>query len=572
MKLLVATLASAILVSGCTTVPRAFTAQVPTAGPIEQGAQVTGSNIDQFIRVIARPPSQGMTATQIVQGFLEASASFDGDHAVAREYLTPAASISWDPSLAVTVYEGVPALTESGPSVRLRVTQAGTIRANGRYEVQAPGAEATATFRLVETDEGLRIEALPDGLLLSQTDVDRAFRSYALYFFDPSFEVLVPDSRLVPVVGPGLATTLVRRLLEGPNDWLRPAVRTGFPDGVGLNIDAVLVDGGVARVDLDASVQLADDAARQALSQQLVWTLRQLPDVQSVDITAAGQPFFVPGVGNPQPRDSWPQVDPSGLAPGAAAYVASTIGVRELTSDGTAAVDGQAGTREPLLTDIAVSRAASRIIGVDVDGRVWSGAMTQGAALVEFTAAVDTTAVAFDGDVNAWIVDSSGSLSVYSPSGQAFPIAVQGVDEADVLKAAVPSRDGTRVALLVESGPRTNVYLARIVRTASSARVGISVQAPIRVESRLVEVVDVAWSSAASLAVLGSESAGALQVVEVNLGRGSIAPQGAPEGPVSLAAAPGLPTLVAAADGVVYDNTTGSWSRRVNATSPTYPG
>lgn len=572
MKVIVATLAAALVVSGCSTVPRAFTAQVPTAGPIEQGAQVTGSNIDQFIRVIARPPSPGMTATQIVQGFLEASASFDGDHAVAREYLTPAASASWDPSLAVTVYEGVPALTESGPSVRLRVTQAGIIRTNGRYEVQAPGSEATATFRLVETDEGLRIEALPDGLLLSQTDVDRAFRAYALYFFDPSFEILVPDSRLVPVVGPGLATTLVRRLLDGPNEWLRPAVRTGFPDGVGLNIDAVLVDGGVARVDLDASAQLADDAARRALSQQLVWTLRQLPDVQSVDVTAAGQPFFVPGVGNPQPRDSWPEVDPSGLAPGAAAYVASTIGVRELTADGTAPVEGQAGTREPLLTDIAVSRAASRIIGVDVDGRVWSGAMTQGAALVEFAAAMDTAAVAFDGDVNAWIVNESGSLSLYSPSGQVFPIAVQGVDEGDLLKAAVPSRDGTRVALLVESGPRTNVFLGRIVRASSSARVGITVQAPIRVESRLVEVVDVAWSSADTLAVLGSESAGALQVVEVNLGRGSLASQGAPEGPVSLAAAPGLPTLVAAADGVVYDNTTGSWSRRVNATSPTYPG
>jgi len=29
---------------------------------------------------------------------------------------------------------------------------------------------------------------------------------------------------------------------------------------------------------------------------------------------------------------------------------------------------------------------------------------------------------------------------------------------------------------------------------------------------------------------------------------------------------------VAAADGVVYDNTTGLWSGRVNAASPTYPG
>ena len=563
---------SAVLISGCGNVPQALTAQVPTSGPIEQGAQVSGSNVDQFIRVIARPPSDGMTATQIVQGFLEASASFDGNHAVAREYLTPQASAGWDSSSQVVVYEGSPALSESGPSVQVRATQVGRIAANGRYEVDAPGTEATANFRIVETDQGLRIDDLPSGLLLSQTDVDRAFRSYALYFFNPTFEILVPDARMVPVVGPGLATTLVRRLLDGPNDWLRPAVRTGFPDGVDLNIDAILVDGGVARVDLNASVQLADDSARRALSQQLVWTLRQLPEVQAVDITAAGQPFFVSGVGNPQSRDSWPAVDPAGLSLDASAYVASTIGVRQLTNDGTEPAPGQAGTREPLLTDIAISLDASRIAGVDVDGRVWSGALSLGAQLLEFDDLPEPLHLAYDGDANVWAVDDVGALSLYSPSGRAFPITVEGLTGSDVLTAAVPSRDGTRAALLVQSGARSYVYLARIVRASTTARVGITVQAPIRVESRLVEAVDVAWSSADSLAVLGSESAGSLQVVEVNIGRGSISAQGSPEGPISVAAAPGLPTLVAAADGVVYDNTTGTWSGRVNATSPAYPG
>ena len=214
---------------------------------------------------------------------------------------------------------------------------------------------------MISTDEGLRIDELPDGLVLSQTDVNRAFRSYSLYFFKPSFEILVPDSRMIPVVGPGLATTLVRRLLEGPNEWLRPAVRTGFPDGVDLNIDAVLVDAGVAQVDLDASAQLADDASRQALSQQLVWTLKQLPDVQAVNLTAAGQPLCVPGVANPQSRDAGPSVDPSGLDADAAAYVASTIGVRQLVEGGTRPVDGQAGTRDPLLANIAIAELGARI-------------------------------------------------------------------------------------------------------------------------------------------------------------------------------------------------------------------
>lgn len=575
MMRVIAVAFSAVLLAGCGSigsVPQAFTAQVPTTGPIQQGAQVTGSNVDQFIRVIARPPSPGMTSTEIVQGFLEASASFDGNHAVAREYLTPEASARWDSSSRVVVYEGAPSLTESGPSVQVRASQVGRIASNGRYEVEAPGTEATATFRIVETDAGLRIDGLPSGLLLSQTDVDRAFRSYALYFFNPTFEILVPDARMLPVVGPGLATTLVRRMLDGPNEWLRPAVRTGFPDGVDLNIDAVLVEGGVARVDLNSSVQLADDEARRALSQQLVWTLRQLPDVQAVDITAAGQPFFVPGVGNPQSRDAWPEVDPAGLVASAAAYVASTIGVRQLTDSGTIPVAGQAGAREPLLVDIAVSLDASRIVGVDVDDRVWSGAMSPGSVLFELDEMPSPLHFAYDGDANIWAVDDSGNLALYSPSGRAFPIDVEGLRESDVLTAAVPSRDGTRAALLIESGPRSYVLLARVVRASPTGRVGITLQAPIRVETRLVEAVDIAWSSADSLAVLGSESTGSLQVFEITIGRGSLTPQGAPEGPISIAAAPGLPTLVAAADGVVYDNTTGSWSGRVNATSPTYPG
>jgi hypothetical protein len=134
-----------------------------------------------------------------------------------------------------------------------------------------------------------------------------------------------------------------------------------------------------------------------------------------------------------------------------------------------------------------------------------------------------------------------------------------------------PSRDGTRAALIVRRGPRTELLLARVIRSSVSAS-GISLEAPVRVESRLAEVVDVAWSSADTLSVLGSESAGSLQVFDVDLARGSITPNGAPEAPVSVGAAPGLPTLVGAADGLVYELGAGSWAERVRGSAPTYPG
>ena len=99
-----------------------------------------------------------------------------------------------------------------------------------------PAAEFRTTFDLTKVDGEWRIEDLPQGLLLSQSDVDRAFRSFSVYFFNPAFETLVPDPRMVPVIGPGLATTLVRRLVAGPSDWLQPAVEN---NPVSILVDAV---------------------------------------------------------------------------------------------------------------------------------------------------------------------------------------------------------------------------------------------------------------------------------------------------------------------------------------------
>jgi hypothetical protein len=97
-------------------------------------------------------------------------------------------------------------------------------------------------------------------------------------------------------------------------------------------------------------------------------------------------------------------------------------------------------------------------------------------------------------------------------------------------------------------------------------------QAPIRIESKLTDVTDVSWSSSNTVAVIGSESAGALQGYEIDLSRGDVVPQGSPEDPVNIAAAPGLPTLIASADGKVYENSTGSWIERITAVAPAYPG
>ena len=86
-----------VLLAGC--------AQVPTSGPVvEVDQQVTDTGTTSFVRVLARPPQPGMTPSEIVQGFLDAASGFEDAHAVAKEYLTPAAARQWNPSLGVRVY------------------------------------------------------------------------------------------------------------------------------------------------------------------------------------------------------------------------------------------------------------------------------------------------------------------------------------------------------------------------------------------------------------------------------------------------------------------------------------
>ncbi len=561
-----------VTLAGCAGSTTSFIAQVPTSGPIEQGQLVSNTSADQFIRVIARPPQEGMTPTEIVQGFLDASASFDGDHAVARTYLTPEAAAGWSPSSGVAVYDGLPTLVEAGAAVLMSSALNGRISTIGRYAVEPPGSELRTSFFLTQRGGEWRISQPPPGLLLSSFDVSRAYRSYSVYFFSPSFDTLVPDPRLIPVIGPALATNLIQRLIQGPNNWLKPAVRTGFPEGVGLAVDAVTVENGIARVSLAQSVQLANDNARVAMSQQIVWTLRQLPEVQSVEILSGEAPLIVPGAPNPQPRDMWPEVDPGGLPSGSAGFVGTPTGVVRLTPDGNFAVPGSLGNQDASLSQIAVSQDSGQITVLDSEGLMFQARLLVGAPINPRVNGDGAGSIAYDGVSGVWFVDGLGRVFSMASNGEVFPIQLAGLADEDKVLGVFPSRDGTRAIVVIDNGVSSNLLMVRVTRPSAANITRISLQAPIRIESKLTDVIDVSWSSSNTIAAIGSESAGALQGYEIDLSRGEVVPQGSPEDPVNIAAAPGLPTLIASADGKVYENSTGLWIERITGLAPAYPG
>ena len=561
--------AIAMAITGCSMIPSSYLARVPTTGPITQGEQVTAQTEDQVIRVIARPPRPGMTPRQVVQGFLDASASFDDDHAVARQYLTPKAALGWDTNAGVEVYQGALALTDQGPAVAVTGELTGTIGASGRYTIATPGSTLAHTFTLAKVQGEWRLDNVPPGLVLSQSDIDRGYRSYDVYFFNPSFGALVPDPRLIPVNLSGLATALVRRLVAGPSEWLQPAVRTAFPEGVRLNIDSVPVDNGVAHVDLTTNALTADDTTRTAMSQQLIWTLRQLPEIRAVDVTAAGQPFLVPGLANPEPRTAWPDMDPAGMPPGTVALAARPSGVVALRDSGVESVQGAAGTDQVPFVQLAVAPDGQSLAGISEDGAVWRGRLTAGAPLIRLRPPATPTGISFGPGGTVWVTDGT-VLSVASDGGQQA-VTVSGLPRRARLVKVIPSSDGTRALVLYRRAGHETLVLARVVR-GSGAATPIRVDQPVLVSAGLVDVTDASWSAPDTVAVLGSLSAGTTQVISVSLANGATQPLGTPGQATEVAAASGQPILVASGDGLVYEQSLGTWRERARAVAPAYPG
>ncbi|TDD63183.1 hypothetical protein E1298_43990, partial [Actinomadura rubrisoli] len=315
--------------AGCANVPSG--GQVVTGKPPERAERVD----DPYVRLIPVPPRPGWRPEQIVSGFLAASASFDDDHEVAREYL--GGQNSWKPGLRpyVTVLQSrvtdphVIKSTDGQASVRITGDQLGTISSDGQYT--AAPKDLDATFQLAKTPQGAwRITSLPgeekSGLLLTKDDVERAMRPVNLYFFAPDRHTLVPNGIFLPVVNrETLPAQLVQALLAGPTSWLNGAVQNAFPAETRLR--GLSIEKDVATVDL---TEQARGGSIERMSAQLSWTLRQLSGIKQFRLRIDGETVTPEGLDSTQSVTAWADNSPDGQNPGGQppqnAYVAGASG------------------------------------------------------------------------------------------------------------------------------------------------------------------------------------------------------------------------------------------------------
>jgi hypothetical protein len=309
---LLAAVAAALAVTGCVS--------MPSAGPVLSYpvTQATGGQNGQNMQFIVKPPVDGWNPQQVVNGFLLAAAAFGSQSQVARQYLTPSESKTWDPSWSAYVYQtgpsvGDPVYQAAGPKQGAKKGKAGkqapraaTVAVNGKIQAivssdngtyavpSASGSNGAGPlpFNLVNTGGQWRISWAPQDLLLTPTQFADDYELRNLYFFDPNYHYLVPDPVYVPLQASAstLTTTLVGYLQKQPGDWLAyGATQTAFP--ASTKVSATLADN-LATVTLTGKISKAQLAQ---VDSQLLWTLvgsgQGGSQVESLELIVNGKPY-----------------------------------------------------------------------------------------------------------------------------------------------------------------------------------------------------------------------------------------------------------------------------------------
>ncbi len=566
-RALVAGLAILARSAGCAT--------VPTSGSVHYGRAVSpvGGNLDDAdVRALPPGPRSEASIEDTIRGFLRASANVDDNHAIARQFLTPKASALWRPDGPVTVYDArsaeVAAVGDSADSWVLAADRQAEIGVDGGYTL-TPGRLA-APFRVLRTAEGYRLAAVPPGLILTSVDITNSYRSVNTYFLDPTRTVVVPDHVLLLATQPGLATAMVRALLNGPTRWLAPAVVTAFPAGTRLLANVTRGADGVVDVNLSRPV-IGGDA--QGLSAQLVWTLRQLTEVSGVRLLVEGQPLPVPGGSQGvQRRNDWPSYDPDVLSrPVSRFFVAEG----RLRSPDTT-LSGPVGTGAAPLTAPAIAPGGDLVAGLVRSGRrsaLYVAPIT-GRPRVRLIATA-LTAPSIDRNGTVWTValDRHPRVVTISGSGPPTTVDARALFALGPVQALRVARDGTRVAAVV--GPRGagRLVVGVLVRHGSRPLTLASLRAPA---PRLSGVVDISWADSHRLAVLARPAGAAARFpsyVEYD-GSGdptAVSTAGLPAELEEMAAAPGAALLVASG-GEVWSSSGRGWTSLGPGTDPAYPG
>ncbi|HEY8752817.1 MAG TPA: LpqB family beta-propeller domain-containing protein [Arthrobacter sp.] len=260
-------------------------ARIPTAGPVGKSAEGSAGSVNAPVFLPAAP-QPGASPENIIDYFYRAGTGYEGDYAVAREYLTQAASVSWKPDQRALVYRSAKVVSTGVENVyNYQLDVSYTVDFDGIATQTPEGTIENIPATLTQVDGEWRISAIPDGTAIPEETFKVIYGAYPIYFYDPSFTYAVPDVRWF--IKNKTVKAMTSALLAGPAPYLRGAVVSAFPSGIKLARESVPVVSGAAQVDLTAKeLTEASTEDRLRMQTQLSLTFRSQPDVVNVELRA----------------------------------------------------------------------------------------------------------------------------------------------------------------------------------------------------------------------------------------------------------------------------------------------
>ena len=467
---------------------------IPSSGPVEAGPEF-GEIIETDTIFNPIGPQPGAEPLRILEGFIDAFTGTQGDYAVARQFLTTEFQAEWDPRQSVAIRSGSETfrIVDEDTLEYSFMTAAG-LDEHGSYSAN-PLETQTLSYSFELENGEWRISEAPPGIVLAESTFRTIFSQHSLYFYDLALLRLVPDPRWFP--SGTTATRIVSALLEGVPPWLEGAVVSQFPEGTALTQGtAVTVQSSVARVDLTAEAATASPRQRQLMRLQLSESLASVSSVASVEISVSGTSLAIEPLGADSLLvDARVDARPLILKDGTFGYAAGD----ELTpipnlSDRIVELEATSATLNVLGNTAAVLAG---------DGTVW---VARGGAIPSrlLDSRPGLIPPSLDDYGYTWSVPAADpdELLVFDFEGNSYPVAT-GIADATRIVSLDVSRDGARVAMLLQSVTGPRLVVTAIIRDGAQGYVPTSLGPPILdARMELGVGIDSTWVGESSVAAL----------------------------------------------------------------------
>ncbi|MET8040099.1 LpqB family beta-propeller domain-containing protein [Micromonospora sp. NPDC005215] len=521
---LVAALGVVVLLGGGCGIPAASDVRVDGKG----GAATEAGVVNGPANEPPTRPASGSVNEAFVRNFLSAAAG-EPDRAYERvkAFIAPENKSRLQDKKGSEVALNVVRLREavytlnsdSTTTVKITVQQIGVLRANGTLappvatETEYEFGIRSAAFNSGLNDEraGLYIVDPPNVLLLSDVALRRYYQDESIYFWSSDRTRLVPDQRYRPLAVPDerRVNEVVKWLVGGPSDWLRPGV-VGLPDRTELINNAT---GGNGRWEVNLDMSGDDQTGIDQLITQIAWSLGDLPGELELRIRNNSLP-----VQDLSERRNSHQLYPNAESPQRFGLYEGAIHPLDFGSElsGTVPLAPEVN-RTIVSADLAVAKEqrvlAAMVVTGSSDDRhrlaVGTGAAPV-SALNRSTSEYSSMSRpvwlrTVDARPGRGLVVADGQLYRFDESARMYQVPLNLPANVTAVAAAL---DGQRVALI--AGGR--LYVAAVNPDGG----GVSIGPPRQVATSLTALTAVDWGSEDQLVVAGSVGQPAIYEISVD--------------------------------------------------------